>query len=149
MEVVAYRRRPRGSEPIPVITEHDLPRALAAADHVINILPESPETRRFFDRERFAAMKPGSTFYNIGRGATVDQEALCEALHSEHLRSAWLDVTDPEPLPDNHPLWAEPNCHITPHTAGGHANEAGSLVRHFLDNLDRFVGGQPLLDRVM
>jgi phosphoglycerate dehydrogenase-like enzyme len=60
-----------------------------------------------------------------------------------------LDVTEPEPLPDNHPLWAEPSCFITPHVAGGHRDEAMTLVRHFLENFGRFVRGELLLDRVM
>ena len=94
-------------------------------------------------------MKPGATFYNLGRGATVHQDALLAGLRSGRLGAAWLDVTEPEPLPDGHPLWAEPNCHITPHVAGGHTGEAKTLVRHFLKNLERFTRNEPLLDRVM
>src|SRR5262245_63449122 len=82
-------------------------------------------------------MKPGAVFYNIGRGTTVDQTALAAALRSGHLAAAWLDVTDPEPLPDDHPLRGLENCHITPHVGGGHHAEAHALVRHFLANLDR------------
>ena len=150
MKVVAYRRKRRGDEAIPVISAPELDRILAnEADHIVNILPDSEETRHFFDTARFSAMKPGAIFYNIGRGTTVDQAALQNALRSGRLKAAWLDVTDPEPLPDSHALWAEPNCHITPHTAGGHTDEAGTLVRHFLRNLDRFVRGEPLVDRVM
>ncbi len=147
--IQAYRRRARGDEGVPVVTAEGLSAALAWADHVINILPESAETQRFFDRARFASMKPGAAFYNIGRGATVDQEALREMLRSGHLGTAWLDVTDPEPLPDAHPLWAEPDCFITPHVAGGHTGEVKTLIRHFLRNLERFVRGEPLADRVM
>jgi phosphoglycerate dehydrogenase-like enzyme len=146
---VAFRRQPRGDEGMPVVTEANLPTALAEADHVVNILPESPATRRFFDAARFAQLKPGAAFYNIGRGATVDQDALLAALRSGHVGAAWLDVTDPEPLPDSHPLWAEPNCFITPHVAGGHTGEACTLVRHFLRNLERFTRGEALVDRVM
>ncbi len=150
MKVTAYRRHPRGDEGLPVITENQLNSTLASqAQHIVNILPDSAETRHFFNRARFAAVQPGAIFYNIGRGATVDQDALLEALRSGRLAAAWLDVTEPEPLPDDHPLWAEPNCHITPHVAGGHPDEFGTLVRHFLNNLDRFVRGQPLVDRVM
>jgi phosphoglycerate dehydrogenase-like enzyme len=94
-------------------------------------------------------MKPGAIFYNIGRGATVDQEALVAALRSGRLGAAWLDVTDPEPLPPGHPLLRAPNCFITPHTAGGHHNEFEMLARHFLDNFRRFINGAPLRDRVM
>ena len=149
MKIIAHRRKARGDEGVPVITEDQLAHTLSKADHVINILPESAETRHFFNRTRFAAIKPGAIFYNIGRGTTVDQAALLEDLRSGRLGAAWLDVTEPEPLPDGHPLWAEPNCHITPHVAGGHVDEAKTLVRHFLKNLDRFVRGKPLLDRVM
>jgi len=150
MKVIAYRRKPRGDEGMPIITPGGLGHALAKeADHVVNILPDSTETRFFFDVARFSNMKPGAVFYNIGRGTTVDQDALHAALHSGRLKAAWLDVTEPEPLPDHHPLWAEPSCYITPHIAGGHTGEAKTLVHHFLRNLNRFVQGEPLLDRVM
>ena len=132
-----------------MVTEEGLPAALAEADHVVNILPESAATKRFFDQARFARLKPGAVFYNIGRGATVDQDALLGALRSGRIGAAWLDVTDPEPLPDTHPLWAEPNCFITPHVAGGHTGEACTLVRHFLENLERFTQGEALVDRVI
>ena len=149
MKVMAYRRKPRGDEGVPVITEQQLAGALAEADHTVNILPDSAATRHFFDAKRFAMIKPGAIFYNIGRGSTVDQAALLAALQAGRLEAAWLDVTDPEPLAENHPLRQEPRCFITPHIAGGHAGEAGTLVRHFLDNLARFVSGKPLMDRVM
>ena len=86
-------------------------------------------------------------FINIGRGATVDQAALLQALQG-HLRVAYLDVTAPEPLPPEHPLWTQPNCIITPHVAGGHEDENERLVALFLANLDRFVHGQGLAGRV-
>ena len=149
MRVTAYRRTPRGDEGIPVITDDALTSTLAEADHVINILPESASTRRFFDSARFGGLKRGAIFYNIGRGATVDQAALAEALASGQVGAAWLDVTEPEPLPADHPLRKEKNCFITPHIAGGHHDETKSLVRHFLANLARFTQDEPLLDRVM
>jgi phosphoglycerate dehydrogenase-like enzyme len=149
MNVIGVRRRPRGDETVPIIGEHQLAGALSRADHVINILPDSTETRHFFDRARFAALQTGAAFYNIGRGTTVDQNALLDALRSGRLKAAWLDVTDPEPLPDGHPLLAEPSCFITPHVAGGHRDESKTLVRHFLANLGRFVRSEPLLDQVM
>ena len=149
MKVMAYRRKPRGDEGVPVITEEQLADALAGADHIVDILPDSAATRHFFNAARFAMIKPGAVFYNIGRGTTVNQDALLEALRSGRIGAAWLDVTEPEPLPDEHPLRKEPNCFITPHVAGGHAGEAKTLVRHFLKNFERFVRGEPLLDRVM
>jgi phosphoglycerate dehydrogenase-like enzyme len=149
IKMVALRRKPRGDEVIPIITHEQLPQALAVADHVINILPDNADSTRFINAERLAGMKPGAIFYNIGRGTTVDQTALLHALQSGHLGAAWLDVTDPEPLPADHPLRTAPNCFITPHTAGGQRNEAEALVRHFLNNLGRFINGSPLTDRIM
>jgi len=149
MKVIAFRRNQRVDEGIPVVTQTELPDALAHADHVVNILPDSTETRQFFTTARFEMLKPGAIFYNIGRGATVDQPALLTALRSGRLAAAWLDVTEPEPLPDDHPLLLEPNCFVTPHIAGGHIDETKTLARHFLDNLERFVKNEPLLDRVM
>lgn len=149
MDLAAFRRSARGDEGVPVVTPDRLPAALAAADHVVNLLPDNAESRNFFSAERFAACKPGAIFYNIGRGTTVDQAALLAALQSGRLGAAWLDVTDPEPLPPDHPLISAPNCHITPHTAGGHRNEAESLVRHFLANFRRFLADAPLRDRIM
>ena len=149
MRIVALRRRPSGEEGIPIITRAALPQALAQADHVINLLPANPGSARFMSTSEFTAMKPGAIFYNIGRGATVDQDALAATLHSGHLGAAWLDVTEPEPLPQGHPLLSAPNCFITPHTAGGHQNESEMLVRHFLANFERFLKGNPLQDLVM
>lgn len=151
VHVIAYRRRARGDEGVAVISgEDDLARVLGEqADHVVNILPDSPETRGFFSGERFRRMKSGAVFHNIGRGTTVDHAALLQALRSGRLAAAWLDVTDPEPLPPDDPLRAEPNCHITPHIAGGHRDESRTLVRHFLRNLERWTRGEPLVDRVM
>jgi phosphoglycerate dehydrogenase-like enzyme len=149
MNIVAIRRRKTGDEPIPVILESELEKHLPLADHVIDILPANASTRNYVNAQRFSAMKRGAIFYNIGRGATVDQEALSAALNSGHLAAAYLDVTDPEPLPPEHPLWTAPNCFITPHTAGGHIGEKERLVRHFLDNLSRFVSGENLLDQII
>lgn len=148
MNVLALRRKPSGDETVPVITEAALPDYLPQADHVINILPAHPTTRHFMDAERLRLLKPGALFYNIGRGSTVNQTDLAAALESGQLAAAYLDVTDPEPLPPEHPLWTAPNCYITPHTGGGHQGERERQVRHFLTNLQRFTAGAALLDRV-
>ncbi|CAN5450135.1 N/A [soil metagenome] len=149
MEIVAFRRRALSEEGVSIIAEQQLSVELGRADHVINVLPASAKTTGFFSEERFAAMAPGAIFYNIGRGDTVDQSALLAALQSGRLGAAWLDVTSPEPLPDDHPLWRESRCHITPHIAGGQADERDVLVRHFLANFQRFLEGKPLRDRVI
>jgi phosphoglycerate dehydrogenase-like enzyme len=149
MKITALRRQPRGDEGIPIVTEKTLAGALATADHVISILPDNAESVGFISLARLAQMKPGAVFYNIGRGTTVDQKALDASLRSGRLAAAWLDVSDPEPLPEGHPLLSAPNCHLTPHTAGGHPNENETLARHFLQNFKRFVANEPLRDRVM
>jgi phosphoglycerate dehydrogenase-like enzyme len=149
MNLIALRRNPTGKEPIKTITESQLDSILPTADHVLNILPGGQSTKSFVTAQRLARMKPGSIFYNIGRGQTVDQNALIQSLTTGHLAAAYLDVTDPEPLPPDHPLWTTPNCHITPHTAGGHVDEFERLVRHFLSNLERFRTNQDLRDRII
>jgi phosphoglycerate dehydrogenase-like enzyme len=144
------RRRPRQSlANVELITTEDLPEVLPLADHVVNLLPDNTSTRRFFDAVRFQQCKPGASYYNLGRGTTTDQDALLAVLRSRHLSAACLDVTDPEPLPPDHPLWSAPNCFITPHTSGGHANESERLVKHFLRNLHRFEQQQPLEDQIL
>jgi phosphoglycerate dehydrogenase-like enzyme len=151
LELTVMRRQVVGDEPVRAVAwdSVEATRALGAADHVLNILPAAPATDGFFSAARLQAMKKGAIFYNIGRGTTVDQPALIAALTTGHIGAAYLDVTTPEPLPPEDPLWAAPNCFITPHTAGGHDDESVRLVRHFLDNLARFTGGQPLIDRVV
>ncbi len=147
MDVVAVRRKPTGDEAVPTYPIERLDALLAEADYVANILPANASTDGLFDAGRFARMKPGALFFNIGRGTTVDQDALVGALG--RLSGAYLDVTDPEPLPKEHPLWTAPNVFVTPHTAGGHQGEEARLVRHFVANLRRFEAGEPLTDRVM
>lgn len=147
VNVIGFRRHPHGSEPIDVRPASDLDAWLPRADVVVDILPAAPDTVAFFAGARFASMRPGSIFINIGRGTTVDQDALVAALRS-HLRAAYLDVTTPEPLPPEHPLWSAPRCHITPHVAGGHGDEYERLVALFLDNFQRFEQAQPLRGRI-
>lgn len=147
--VVGARRAPRGDEPIPTVALADLDRHLPDADFVVNLLPANAESLGYFDARRLGLMKAGAVFVNIGRGTTVVQEALLAALSSGHLGAAYLDVTDPEPLPPDHQLWSAPRCTITPHSAGGHRDENERLVRHFLANLRRFERGEPLLNRVI
>jgi phosphoglycerate dehydrogenase-like enzyme len=151
MKIYAVRRKVRGDEgaAATAVAEKDVASVLPLADHAINVLPGGEATRRFMDAGNFAMMKPGAIFYNIGRGGTVDQEALLAALESGRLRYAYLDVTEPEPLPAGHRLWAHPRCFITPHTAGGAADEFTRLAGHFLENLRQFERGEALVNRVV
>jgi hypothetical protein len=91
---------------------------------------------------------PAAAFYNVGRGDTVDQDALIGVLNSGHLAAAYLDVTTPEPLPCEDPLWSAPNCLITPHVAGGMQGEMDVLVDHFVANFKRYLANEPLKDIV-
>ena len=148
-KVTAFRRSPRGDEGVPVVTKSGLAAAFAIADHVVNLLPDSAATRGFMTAARFAQMKRGARFYNVGRGTTVDQPALIAALESGHLSGAYLDVMEPEPLPPEHPLWRAPNCYITCHIGGGTGDQDEKLVRHFLENLRRLEKGEGLVDRII
>ncbi|MBX2810397.1 MAG: D-2-hydroxyacid dehydrogenase [Myxococcales bacterium] len=150
MRIQGLRRNPGPADAFPMhqLGSYEGDSCLGQADHVVNLLPGVESTARFFDPRRIGKLKAGSVFYNMGRGSTVNQEALLNALRSGQLAAAWLDVTDPEPLPPEHPLWVTPNCYITPHTGGGRQDEAATILRHFLDNFDRFVDGEPLVDVV-
>lgn len=149
MTIVAMRRRARGGETVPIVTGDSLAEELGRADHVINILPDNEASRHFISHERLAQFRKGAIFYNIGRGTTVDQDALVDALRTGQVGAAWLDVTEPEPLAADHPLRREPTCFITPHVAGGHENEKESLLTHFLANLRRFERGEALRNQVI
>ena len=147
--LTGVRRKPDGNETIDTVSFDDtrVLERLTTADHVINLLPESSTTLGYFGRDRFACFKRGAIFYNIGRGVTVDHNALLDALSTGQVGAALLDVTAPEPLPPEHALWQANNCFITPHTAGGHHNEGERLLDHFLTNLNRFQQTELLLDR--
>ena len=148
VRVIGYRRTPQVGSDNSRCRPSRACRHFAEADHVINILPDSAQTRGFFNAERLRQIKSGARYYSIGRGTTTDQEALLENLKSGHLSAAYLDVTDPEPLPADHPLWSTPNCYITPHTGGGHFNESDRIVGHFVENLRRYEQNIDLLNRV-
>jgi phosphoglycerate dehydrogenase-like enzyme len=149
VRLIAVRRRVVQTTGVEVVSERELPNALAYADHVINILPANASTEGFMSEERFSMLRPNALFYNVGRGVTVDQGALIGALTAGRLAGAYLDVMDPEPLPADHELWTTPNCYITPHTAGGRHDQDEELVRHFLANLARYEKGETLIDRVI
>jgi phosphoglycerate dehydrogenase-like enzyme len=147
--VIGVRRTPKGDEGVEIVRDTEVVAVLPLADHVVNLLPDAPATRNFCSMWLFTVMRRGACFYNVGRGATVDQAALLQALRNGHVGAAYLDALDPEPLPPDNPLWTEPRCHITPHVAGGHREQDESLVRHFLANLGRFIKGEPLVDRII
>lgn len=124
---------------------------LPQADVVALVLPHTAETAGLMDRRRLLSLRPDAVLLNAGRGTAVDCAALAEVLSSGRLLGAALDVTDPEPLPPDHPLWDAPRLLITPHTAGGYDHMAltlSNLSALFLDNLKRWRQGQPLRGRM-
>jgi phosphoglycerate dehydrogenase-like enzyme len=149
MRIYAIRRQLRSEPGVHVVSEESMTKVLAEADHVVNVLPENDETRNYVNSRRISCFRKGARFYNVGRGMTVDQDALIEALKSGRIGAAYLDVTVPEPLPPSHPLWSAPNCYITPHTAGGRSGGELALVRHFLANLACFENGTAMTDRIL
>jgi phosphoglycerate dehydrogenase-like enzyme len=149
MKLIAVRREVRGDENVRVLQSDAVDDLLPLADHVVNILPANEGTKNFLNAERLASLKRGAIVYNIGRGTTLDQDALIKELHDGRVGAAYLDVTDPEPLPPEHPLWEAPNCYLTPHVGGGHAEEKERQVGHFILNLRRFEKGEPLHDRLL
>ena len=100
-------------------TMDELPSLLGQADVVASFLPSTAKTRGVANASFFAAMRPGAYFVNGGRGDLVDTQALIDTLERGHLAGAALDVTNPEPLPADHPLWDAPNALVTPHVSGG------------------------------
>ncbi len=149
MEVEAIGRRARDDEVLGRIGgPDDLHAALGRADHVLDALPMAPGTERLFDAAAFAAMRPTTRFYNVGRGGTVDERALIEALRSGALAGAALDVFEQEPLPADSPLWRLPNVIVSPHICGDFDGWERVVVYLFVENLRRFVRGEPLRNPV-
>lgn len=120
----------------------ELPALVGQADAVVVLAPLTRETNGLFDSELLARMRDGALLVNAGRGAVVDTEALLAELRSGRLRAV-LDVVDPEPLPDDHPLW-ELALAITPHNAGDTAAADERAVRFAAEQLARFARGEPL-----
>jgi phosphoglycerate dehydrogenase-like enzyme len=150
MRVIATRSSSRSGPSFVdrVGLSEDLLEFAAEADVVANCLPLTPETEDVFDAEVFAAMRPSAFFINVGRGGTVDTDALIAALENGQIAGAGLDVTDPEPLPADHPLWKVQGVIITPHYAAW--SDIGRERRWLLfrENLRRFVAGERLLSVV-
>jgi phosphoglycerate dehydrogenase-like enzyme len=146
MRVVGVRRNPAGgaADVDELIGPDQLFDALPEADFVVDILPMTAATRHLFDRRAFAAMKPDAYFINVGRGGTVDEAALIEALRAGEIAGAGLDVFEEEPLPEDSPLWGLTNAIITSHYAGLTPEYDNRAFAIFIDNLGRYQRGEPL-----
>ncbi len=146
MRVMGVRRHPeQGADCVAeMYAPEDLPELLPQADFVALTVPLTSETRGMIGEQELKAMKPSAYIVNIGRGGTIDQDALVQALREGWIAGAGLDVTDPEPLPPDSPLWEMPNVIITAHYSGltPHYNERAIPI--FLENLRRYVSGESL-----
>lgn len=134
--------------PDAVYPSSDLQTVLRQSDVVLVLAPLTPETRGLIGEAEFAAMRPGTLFFNLGRGAVVDQAALIQALRAGNPVGAGLDVFEEEPLPTDSPLWSMPNVIVSPHLGGNGSETAERTARLFLLNLARFLAGRPLLNVV-
>lgn len=130
------------------VTLASLDQVFATSDVVSIHTPWLPETEGMFREEHFAAMKPGATLINTGRGATVNEGDLCAVLARRPDLQAILDVTQPEPPGEGSPLWELPNVFLTPHLAGAMGRECWRMGMTMVDELQRFERGQPLLHQV-
>jgi phosphoglycerate dehydrogenase-like enzyme len=118
---------------------------LGEFDWIILAVPATPETDKMIGAAELAAMKPSATLINIARGSVIDQDALITALDDRKIGAAFLDVTDPEPLPEDHPLWGIENAHITMHLSGRAQDKMFiRSAQRFLENLARYKKGEPL-----
>lgn len=117
---------------------------LPAADVVVNLLPASPSTAGMFDAAAFAALKPDAVFLNLGRGSTVDHQAMTQALHAKPRLRVALDVTTPRPLPREHPLRRHPRVLLTPKSAAFSRAYMDGALRFFASNLHNYLSGRPL-----
>jgi phosphoglycerate dehydrogenase-like enzyme len=126
----------------------ELDDALAGAQIVFLALALTPATEHIIGPAQLAAMRPDAWLVNVARGRHVDTDALVAALTAGAIGGAALDVTDPEPLPDGHPLWDLERCIITPHTADTPEMVERMLARRIRDNVTRFAAGQPLVGLV-
>jgi D-2-hydroxyacid dehydrogenase (NADP+) len=149
MRVVAVTRRPRDHAAVELVVDGSrLDEMLSEADIVSLHVPATADTAGLFDAQRIARMKRGAMLINTARGAVVDAEALTEALRAQHLRAAYLDVFDEEPLPPSSPLWDLKNLLITPHVADNIEGWPRLFAERFADNLERWRAGKPLLSQI-
>jgi phosphoglycerate dehydrogenase-like enzyme len=152
LQVIAQRRTARPGDTDPDVDQLLGPDGLfelaQKCDAIVAAVPETPDTIDIFDEEFFAALRSGAFFVNVGRGSSVVEPALIDALRNGQLAGAALDVVREEPLPSSSPLWDVPNLLISPHSATAVGSYWGNVHALFRDNLRRYLDGQPLRNEV-
>jgi phosphoglycerate dehydrogenase-like enzyme len=121
---------------------------LAQSDFVLLLLPATPETDNFVDADRLAQMKPTAWLLNFGRGHLIRDDDLIAAVQSKLIAGAVLDVFRQEPLPKEHRFWTTEGILVLPHIGGPHPQRDSIVAKLFVDNLGRFLEGQPLREVV-
>ncbi|WP_300035309.1 D-2-hydroxyacid dehydrogenase [uncultured Roseobacter sp.] len=149
MNVAGTRARPRQMENIDeVCAPEELSRLLAQADFLAVCAPLTANSRGLLGDAEFACVKPGAILVDVSRGGVVDQRALVQALRSGQIAAAALDVFETEPLPANHEFWSRSDVLISPHCSSVYAGWEKASFSLFLDNLKRWIAGDPLLNTV-
>jgi phosphoglycerate dehydrogenase-like enzyme len=118
------------------------------SDHIVLAVPATDATYALFDSKTLASAKQGAHLINVARGTVIDQSGLMNALDDGPLEFATLDVTEPEPLPEGHPLYTHPRVRLTPHVASNHPTINEALYAKIADNLERYLRSEPLTDVV-
>ncbi len=149
MHVIGTKRRPTR---IPNVAEVFAPEqtdeVLSQSDYVLLLLPATPETENFIDAKRLARMKPSAWLLNFGRGQIINDADLMAATKDKKIAGALLDVFRQEPLPSEHPFWKAPGIIVLPHIGGPHPQRDRFVARLFVENLKRFLDGEPLKEVV-
>ena len=152
MRILASRSSAKAGDSDPdvdrLFPSHDLHEMLGLSDYLVIAVPLTPQTKHLIAEPELRAMTPHSYLVNIARGDVVDEAALIRALQEGWIGGAGLDVTSPEPLPPESPLYSLPNVILTPHISGASERYAERLGTLFVDNLHRYRSGQPLRNRV-
>ncbi|WP_420880278.1 D-isomer specific 2-hydroxyacid dehydrogenase family protein [Rhodococcus sp. (in: high G+C Gram-positive bacteria)] len=142
----------RSGRPVPgadeVVTADRVDEVFGRVDHVVVAAPATADTRHLVGAPQLAKLGPRSWVINVARGPLVDTDAVVDALRDSQIGGVGLDVTDPEPLPDGHPLWTLPNAIVTPHDSNPPSVRAGAFADHVGENVRRFVAGEDLVARI-
>lgn len=131
-----------------MVKPNQIDTVLPMADAIFVTVPETPATKGMIGAAQFQEMKRGAYFIAVSRGTVYSMDGLVQALSSKRLAGAGVDVTDPEPLPKNHPLWKFKNAVITPHIAGASDRSLPRVLELLRENINRFAAGQPLLNTI-
>jgi phosphoglycerate dehydrogenase-like enzyme len=144
IDITGVGRYGRQDDPVfgNILASSEARSVVANADWVIGVMPLTEQTKGFFGSLIFEAMKPTARFINVGRGQSVDEEALMAALSEGQIAGAMLDVFQHEPLPSDSPLWSVLNLMISPHMSGDYKSAPKDMAAQFLENLEKFIAGE-------